>query len=56
MEKNFLNLVLAAGTYFINQKKTKQTAIIAKDTRLSGYTLEPALVSGLLQQECMFLP
>ena len=24
-----------------------QTAIIAKDTRLSGYTLEPALVSGL---------
>ena len=28
-------------------KKTKQIAIIAKDTRLSGYTLEPALVSGL---------
>ena len=27
--------------------RTKQTAIIAKDTRLSGYTLEPALVSGL---------
>jgi len=38
---------LAAGTFFKNQKKTKQTAIIAKDTRLSGYTLEPALVSGL---------
>jgi len=38
---------LAAGTYFKNQKKSKQTAIIAKDTRLSGYTLEPALVSGL---------
>ena len=38
---------LAAGTYFKNLKKTKQTAIIAKDTRLSGYTLEPALVSGL---------
>jgi phosphoglucosamine mutase len=38
---------LAAGTYFKNQKKFKQTAIIAKDTRLSGYTLEPALVSGL---------
>ena len=30
-----------------NKKKTKQMAIIAKDTRLSGYTLEPALVSGL---------
>ena len=29
------------------QKKRKQTAIIAKDTRLSGYSLEPALVSGL---------
>ena len=38
---------LAAGTFFKNQKKNKQTAIIAKDTRLSGYTLEPALVSGL---------
>ena len=38
---------LAAGTFFKNQKKTKQIAIIAKDTRLSGYTLEPALVSGL---------
>ena len=38
---------LAAGTYFKNQKKSKQIAIIAKDTRLSGYTLEPALVSGL---------
>ena len=31
----------------LNLKKKKQTAIIAKDTRLSGYTLEPALVSGL---------
>ena len=38
---------LAAGTFFKNQKKIKQTAIIAKDTRLSGYALEPALVSGL---------
>ena len=43
----FFKFGLAAGTYFNNQKKTKQTAIIAKDTRLSGYTLEPALVSGL---------
>ena len=42
----FFRFGLAAGTYFKNQKK-KQTAIIAKDTRLSGYTLEPALVSGL---------
>ncbi len=43
----FFKFGLAAGTYFKNQKKLKQIAIIAKDTRLSGYTLEPALVSGL---------
>ena len=43
----FFKFGLAAGTYFKNQKKFKQTAIIAKDTRLSGYSLEPALVSGL---------
>ena len=43
----FFKFGLAAGIYFKNQKKIKQTAIIAKDTRLSGYTLEPALVSGL---------
>ena len=43
----FFKFGLAAGTYFNNQRKTKQIAIIAKDTRLSGYTLEPALVSGL---------
>jgi len=43
----FFKFGLAAGTYFKNQKKKKQIAIIAKDTRLSGYTLEPALVSGL---------
>ena len=43
----FFKFGLATGVYFKNQKKIKQTAIIAKDTRLSGYTLEPALVSGL---------
>jgi len=45
--EKFFNFGLAAATYFKNQKKSKQIAIIAKDTRLSGYTLEPALVSGL---------
>ncbi len=45
--EKFFKFGLAAGTYFKNLKKKKQTAIIAKDTRLSGYTLEPALVSGL---------
>ncbi len=43
----FFKFGLASGTYFKSQKKRKQIAIIAKDTRLSGYTLEPALVSGL---------
>jgi len=43
----FFKFGLAAGTFFKNKRKPKQTAIIAKDTRLSGYTLEPALVSGL---------
>ena len=45
--EKFFKFGLAAGTYFKNLNKKKQTAIIAKDTRLSGYTLEPALVSGL---------
>ena len=43
----FFKFGLAVGTYFKNLKKIKQTAVIAKDTRLSGYTLESALVSGL---------
>tara|TARA_B100000989_G_scaffold223111_1_gene170659 strand:+ start:2449 stop:3780 length:1332 start_codon:yes stop_codon:yes gene_type:complete len=43
----FFKFGLASGTYFRSQKKNKQIAIIAKDTRLSGYMLEPALVSGL---------
>jgi len=43
----FFKFGLSAGKHFTNLKKNKQTAIIAKDTRLSGYTLEPALVSGL---------
>ena len=43
----FFKFGLAAGKYFKNIKKNKQVAVIAKDTRLSGYTLEPALVSGL---------
>ena len=46
--EKFFKFGLASSTYFKNQKKTKQVAVIAKDTRLSGYTLEPALVSGLV--------
>ena len=46
--EKFFKFGLASGTYFKNQRKNKQVAVIAKDTRLSGYTLEPALVSGLV--------
>ena len=42
--EKFFKFVLAVATYFKNKKKTKQISIIAKDTRISGYTLEPALV------------
>ena len=45
--EKFFKFGLAVGTYFSNQRKNMQIAVIAKDTRLSGYTLEPALVSGL---------
>ncbi len=44
----FFRFGLAAGIYFSNQNKQRHKAIIAKDTRLSGYMLEPALVSGLI--------
>ena len=40
----FFRFGIAAGAYFKTQKKKR--AVIAKDTRLSGYMLEPALVSG----------
>ena len=46
MEICFSNSAWQVGL-ILNLKKKKQIAIIAKDTRLSGYTLEPALVSGL---------
>ena len=46
--EKFFKFGLASSTYFKNQRKNKQIAVIAKDTRLSGYTLEPALVSGLV--------
>ena len=42
----FFRFGIAAGAYFKTKKKRR--AVIAKDTRLSGYMLEPALVSGLI--------
>ena len=55
--EKFFKFGLAAATYFKNQKKTKQIAIIAKDTRLSGYTLEPALVIrfGIRRNACFYI-
>jgi len=45
--ENFYRFALAAGSYFKIKDKKKHLAVIAKDTRVSGYMLEPALVSGL---------
>ena len=45
--ENLYRFALAAGSYFKIKDKKKHLAVIAKDTRVSGYMLEPALVSGL---------
>lgn len=42
-----LKLGMAAGAHF-NRGTHRHRAVIAKDTRLSGYLLEPALTSGLI--------
>ncbi len=42
-----VNLAMAAGEYFYGKAGTKKSRVlIGKDTRLSGYMLEPALVAG----------
>ncbi len=41
-----LRLGLAAGKYFHNDSARRHLVVIGKDTRLSGYMLEPALVAG----------
>ena len=42
-----VNLAMAAGEYFYGTAGTKKSRVlIGKDTRLSGYMLEPALVAG----------
>ena len=42
-----VNLAMAAGEYFFGRAGTKRSRVlIGKDTRLSGYMLEPALVAG----------
>lgn len=42
-----LKLGMAAGTYF-NRGGHRHRVVISKDTRLSGYMLEPALTAGLV--------
>ena len=41
-----LRLGMAAGRYFKSGSDRRHTVVIGKDTRLSGYTIEPALVAG----------
>ncbi len=41
-----LRLGLAAGRYFARGAGRRHLAVIGKDTRLSGYMIEPALVAG----------
>ncbi len=44
-----LRLAMAVGHYFKSKNKTHtKRVIIGKDTRLSGYMLEPALTSGFI--------
>jgi phosphoglucosamine mutase len=45
--EDFYKFALAAGSFFKIKDKKKHLAIIGKDTRISGYMLEPAIVSGL---------
>ncbi len=41
-----MRLGQAAGRYFRRQSGLKSSVVIGKDTRLSGYMIEPALVAG----------
>ncbi|MDR6626761.1 phosphoglucosamine mutase [Caulobacter segnis] len=42
-----LRVGLAAGKLFRSQDQRRHLVVIGKDTRLSGYMIEPALVAGL---------
>jgi len=42
-----LRVGLAAGKVFRSQDERRHLVVIGKDTRLSGYMIEPALVAGL---------
>lgn len=44
--RNVMILGMAAGKYFRNGGNRRHSVVIGKDTRLSGYMIEPALVAG----------
>lgn len=44
--ENVMRLGMAAGKYFHKQNGQRNSVVIGKDTRLSGYMIEPALVAG----------
>lgn len=44
--QNVLRLGMAAGKYFMRDSGRRHSVVIGKDTRLSGYMIEPALVAG----------
>lgn len=41
-----MRLGMAAATYFRKDEERRHTVVIGKDTRLSGYMIEPALTAG----------
>lgn len=41
-----MRLGMAAGKYFRRDESRRHSVVIGKDTRLSGYMIEPALVAG----------
>lgn len=43
---NVMRLGMAAGKYFHTDSGQRHSVVIGKDTRLSGYMIEPALVAG----------
>jgi len=44
--ENVLKLGMAAGKYFMRDNGRRHSVVIGKDTRLSGYMIEPALTAG----------
>jgi len=43
---NIMRLGMAAGKFFHSDTSRRHSVVIGKDTRLSGYMVEPALVAG----------